>query len=127
MASLNDGGWSYGGAVTTSTNGFHADDEPDDHQAMAIELIDAFAEHDQTGLAALDAAGRAAQHAARQALYDYIDGMWEGAKAQGLDPATLPEWSVVAGLRDLTSSLVDQAFQAQVEAGEQERLFPESW
>jgi hypothetical protein len=38
----------------------------------------------------------------------------------------LPEWSVVAGLRDLTSALVDQAFQAQVDAGEEEQLFPES-
>ncbi len=32
----------------------------DDHQGMAIELVDAFAVHDQKALAALDASGRAA-------------------------------------------------------------------
>jgi len=89
-----------------------------DHQGMAIELIDAFAERDAAGLAALDAAGRAAQVHARQAMYDYVDRIWEDAKARGLDPAVRPEWNVVAGLRDLTNALVDQAGQAQADAGE---------
>jgi hypothetical protein len=93
-------------------------DEELDHQGMAIELIDAFAERDAAGLAALDAAGRAAQVHARQALYDYVDRIWEDAKARGLDPAVRPEWNVVAGLRDLTNALVEQAGQAQVDAGE---------
>ncbi|WP_148272432.1 hypothetical protein [Micromonospora maris] len=56
-------------------------DDDLDHQGMAIELIDAFAERDAAGLAALDAAGRAAQVQARQALYDYVDRIWEDAKA----------------------------------------------
>ncbi|MFI7510658.1 hypothetical protein ACIBSS_27955 [Micromonospora aurantiaca] len=95
----------------------NVDDELD-HQGMAIELIDAFAEHDAAGLAALDAAGRAAQVQARQALYDYVDRIWEDAKARGLDPAVRPGWNVVAGLRDLTNALVEQAGQAQADAGE---------
>ncbi|MEU7823057.1 hypothetical protein [Catellatospora sp. NPDC049133] len=95
-------------------------DQLDDHQGMAIDLADAFAEHDQAALAALDTAARAAQHAARTTLYEYVDSMWENAKRAGLNPATMPEWSVVAGLRDLTSALMDQAFQAQVAAGEDE-------
>ena len=95
----------------------NVDDELD-HQGMAIELIDAFAEHDAAGLAALDAAGRAAQVQARQALYDYVDRIWEDAKARGLDPAVRPDWNVVAGLRDLTNALVEQAAQAQADAGE---------
>ncbi|KAB1116735.1 hypothetical protein F6X54_10655 [Micromonospora aurantiaca] len=93
-------------------------DDELDHQGMAIELIDAFAEHDAAGLAALDAAGRAAQVQARQALYDYVDRIWEDAKARGLDPAVRPDWNVVAGLRDLTNALVEQAVQAQADAGE---------
>lgn len=95
-------------------------DDELDHQGMAIELIDAFAEHDATGLAALDEAGRAAQLQARQALYDYVDAIWEGAKARDLDPAVRPEWNAVAGLRDLATALVEQASQAQVEAGDED-------
>ncbi|MEU7800751.1 hypothetical protein AB0B10_15915 [Micromonospora arborensis] len=93
-------------------------DDELDHQDMAIELIDAFAERDAAGLAALDTAGRAAQVQARQALYDFVDRIWEDAKARGLDPAVRPDWNGVAGLRDLTNALVDQAGQAQADAGE---------
>lgn len=90
---------------------------------MAIEVADAFAEHDATGLAALDASGRAAQLQARQALYDYVDQIWENAKTC-VDPARRPEWRVVAGLRDLTNALVEQALQAQSEAGDEDPLWP---
>jgi hypothetical protein len=72
-------------------------DDELDHQGMAIELIDAFAEHDTAGLADLDAAGRGAQVQVRQALHEYVDRIWEGAKARGLDPASQPEWNAVAG------------------------------
>jgi Tn3 transposase DDE domain-containing protein len=93
-------------------------DDELDHQGMAIELIDAFAEHDATGLAALDPAGRAAQLQARQTFYNYVDRIWEGAKARGLDPASGPDWNAVAGLRDLANVLLEQAFQAQTDAGD---------
>ena len=89
---------------------------------MAIELIDGFAEHDATGLAALSPAQRAEQQRVRKALYDYIDQIWEDGKARDLDPATRPEWNVVAGLRDLTNALWEQAGQAQSEAGDEDAL-----
>ncbi|MFB9178629.1 hypothetical protein ACFFX1_10855 [Dactylosporangium sucinum] len=95
-------------------------DDELDHQGMAIELIDAFIEHDLAGLAGLDAAGRAAQLRARQAVYEFVDEVWEGAKARGLDPATDPDWNAVAGLRDLTNALVDHASQAQADAGDED-------
>ncbi|MHA6631834.1 hypothetical protein ACU61A_40930 [Pseudonocardia sichuanensis] len=98
------------------------DDTSLDHQDMAIEMIDAFTDHDTTGLAALDASGRAEQLQARQALYSYVDRIWEHAKASGLDPATRPEWSVVAGMRDLTNALVEQTVQAQSDAGDPDGL-----
>jgi hypothetical protein len=111
-------------AVLSRGNGSTGPAEPDDgdlgHQGLAFELIDAFAEHDATALAGLDAAGRTAQLRARQALYDHVDRIWEDAKARGLEPATRPEWSVVAGLRDLTNALVEQAVQAQSEAGDED-------
>lgn len=94
------------------------DDEALDHQGMAIELIDAFADHDAHALALLDAAGRAEQLHARQVLYGYLDRMWERAKAHGLDPAVDPQWNVVAGLRDLSNALVEQAHTAQLDAND---------
>ncbi|WP_281905511.1 hypothetical protein [Phytohabitans aurantiacus] len=66
------------------------DDDTLHHQGMAIELIDAFAEHDATGLARLAPAGRAAQLQARQALYDYVDphlGRREGPRPGSGGPA----------------------------------------
>jgi hypothetical protein len=95
------------------------DDDDSRHQFVAIELIDAFAEHDATGLAELDAVGRAEQLRARETLFNYIDRIWDDAKVRGLEPANRPEWSVVAGLRDLTTALVAQAEQAQSDAGDE--------
>jgi len=83
---------------------------------MAIELIDAFAGHDATSLAGLGRSAGPSQLHARQAFYDYVDQIWEGAKARGLDPAVRPEWNTLAGLRDLANALVEQASQAQTEA-----------
>jgi hypothetical protein len=66
----------------------------------------------------------------QRALYDYVDRIREDANARGLDPASRPEWSVVAGLRGLTNArygriglvampyyllLVEQVTQAQTE------------
>jgi hypothetical protein len=97
----------------------HVDDELD-HQDMALKLFDAFSKHDAAGLAALDAAGRVQQLRAREALYDYVDRIWESAKRRGLDPAVRPEWLAVAGLRDLTNALVDHVSEAQAEAGDED-------
>src|SRR5437763_16012894 len=103
--------------VFSRGNGSRRPVDPDDedlgHQGMAIELVDAFVEHDAAGLAVLDAQGRLEQLQARQALYNYVDRIWEDAKARGTEPASRPEWSVVAGLRDLTNALMEQATQAQ--------------
>jgi hypothetical protein len=84
------------------------DDERLDHQDMAIEMADGFAEQDATGLATLDAMGRAAQLQAGQALYDYVGQIWANATTR-VDPASRPEWRVVAGQRDLSNALVEQA------------------
>ncbi|MEH1124833.1 hypothetical protein [Micromonospora sp. CPCC 206061] len=90
-----------------------------DAQFAAIEVADGFHDHDTAALAALSAHQRADQVAARRALFDYVDAMWDGAKAKGLSPADLPEYAVVAGMRDLTAELLATAEQAQHDAGDE--------
>jgi hypothetical protein len=41
-----------------------------------------------------------------------------------VDPASRPEWRIVASLRDLINALVEQALQAQSEAGDEDPLWP---
>ncbi|MDT7783012.1 MAG: hypothetical protein QOF58_1431 [Pseudonocardiales bacterium] len=53
-----------------------------------------------------------AQHEARQALSDYIDGLWDKAKSDGRDPANDPQFSAVAGLRDLAQELLSNVENA---------------
>jgi len=89
-----------------------------DHQNMALEVSGAFEAHDAARLRTLTEAELKEQLRARQALYDYVTALWEDAKARGLDPATLPEWSVVAGMRDLTMGLVTQALGQATAEGE---------
>ena len=61
------------------------DDDSLDHQGMALGLIDGWTGHDDTHLAQLPDIELAAQVQARQALYDYVDRIWEDAKARGVD------------------------------------------
>lgn len=99
---------------------YDRDYEPSEHQTMAIALIDAFWPYDLAALAALTPAQRAVQLQARWALYEHVDAIWEDAKNRGLNPAILPEWNVVAGLRDLTAALHATTMQAQAEAGDED-------
>jgi hypothetical protein len=89
------------------------DDDKLDHQGMAIELIDAFHDHDTAALAELSPAEREAQYQARWTLYQYIDALWEGAKERGLNPAILPDWKGVAGMRDIANTLWMRADEAR--------------
>src|SRR2546423_15546618 len=74
--------------------------------------IETFYEHDERGLAALDAAGRKRQMQARRELAAYVDTLWSQAKEAGLNPAILPEWQSVAAMRDLTPTLANEALHA---------------
>jgi hypothetical protein len=87
---------------------------------MALGLADAFASHDAAGLAALTPGDCGAQMRARKTLHDYAGKMWEHAKNRGLEPGNRPEWNVVAGLRDLTGALMEQAMLAQSDAGDED-------
>jgi hypothetical protein len=88
------------------------DTEELDHQQMAIELCDGFTPHDVIGLGELDREALVAQYEARQALFDYVDALWDKAKTDGRDPANDPQFSAVAGLRDLAQELLSNAENA---------------
>lgn len=59
-------------------------------QEAAQELGDDVEQHDRAGLEALSEGHLREQSAARDELYDYVDGLWEQAKEAGLDPAVHP-------------------------------------
>jgi hypothetical protein len=88
------------------------DDEKPDAQQKAIELCDGFTPHDVIGLGALDQEALVGQYEARQALFDYVDALWDKAKADGRDPANDQRFSAVAGLRDLAQELLSNAENA---------------
>jgi len=95
-------------------------DENEDHdlQFAAIDIANAFHEHDMAALAHLDPAQRAEQARARRTLWLYVDAMWDSFKAAGLSPADLPQYDSVAALRDLAGELHSHATSAQADAGE---------
>jgi hypothetical protein len=74
--------------------------------------------HDLPALAQLDAAGRAQQLAARQALHLYVGAIWEAPKWRREQPTASPAYDVVAALSDLFAELVANASTAIEEAGD---------
>ncbi|MCZ0984370.1 hypothetical protein O1L60_47295 [Streptomyces diastatochromogenes] len=78
-------------------------------QFAAMELGEDISPHDQTGLKALSTGHLREQRDAREELYDYVDGLWEKLKADGVDPAIRDEYQGLAGLRDLAGLLRDNA------------------
>jgi hypothetical protein len=89
------------------------------HQAAALAMADDWTQtHDLPALAQLDAAGRAEQLAARQALHFYVDAIWEAPKWRGEAPTASTDYDVVAALSDLFAELVGNAEAAIAEAGD---------
>ncbi|SRR6266581_6740145 len=88
------------------------------HQDAALAMADDWTQHDLPALAQLDAAGRAHQLAARQALHFYVDAVWEAPKWRGQAPTASPAYDVVAALRDLFAELVGNVEVAITAAGD---------
>lgn len=88
------------------------EDEVLDPQQMAIEVCNGFTPHDLIALGELSPDALVGQYEARQALFDYVDAMWDKAKADGRQPADDPLFSAVAGLRDLAAELLSNAENA---------------
>jgi hypothetical protein len=89
------------------------------HQDAALSMAGDWTQtHDLPALAQLDAAGRAEQPAACQALHLYVDAIWEAPKWRDEAPTASPAYDVVAALRDLFAELVGNAEAAITEAGD---------
>ncbi|HEX9542650.1 MAG TPA: hypothetical protein VGA04_31395 [Streptosporangiaceae bacterium] len=97
-----------------------ADDEELTDQFKAIGLADGFHDHDVAALARLTAAERGAQQEVRQRLYLYVDRIWDHVKAHSAveNPASHPDYSAVAGMRDLAAELYGNARDARAAAGD---------
>jgi len=69
-------------------------------------LCNGFTPHDVIGLGQ---EALVAQYEARLASFEYVDALWDKAKANCLDPANDPRFSAVAGLCDLIQELLSSA------------------
>jgi hypothetical protein len=56
-----------------------------------MELGEDISPYDRAGLEALSTAHLRKQRDARDELYNYVDGLWEKLKADGVDPAVRDE------------------------------------
>jgi hypothetical protein len=89
------------------------------HQDAALSMANDWSErHDLPALELLDPDGRAEQLAARSALFQFVDAIWEAPKWRQQSPTASPDYDVVAGLRDLFAELVGNAEQAIAAAGD---------
>lgn len=89
------------------------------HQDAALSMANDWTQtHDLSALAQLDAAGRAEQLAARQALRFYVDAIWEAPKWRDEEPTASTAYDAVAALSDLFAELVGNAEAAIAEAGD---------
>jgi hypothetical protein len=94
-------------------------------QFKAIDLADAFHDHDQAALEQMTPAERAGQERIREGLYRYADRLWDDVKAStrdragaGWNAADDPAYSGVAGMRDLTAELLAAVRDARSRAGD---------
>lgn len=74
-------------------------------EAAVLLLTDAFRRHDVDRLANMTPAQRAEQADARRVLFEYVDAMWDEAKAAGKRPDDDPDFDAVTAMRDLTFDL----------------------
>ena len=76
------------------------------------ELAGAFAYFDRARLAHSDRAVQAAQLAARQAIYDYVEELWRDIGRSGEPRAADGKYQAIASVRELTKALRGAAFEA---------------
>lgn len=89
----------------TSNTGIDPEAMPD----VARAIADAWRQHDKLALAAMTPTQRQAQLEARDVLFDLVDDYRRAAEQQGIDVDHVPEWQIVAAMRDLTEDIRDTA------------------
>jgi hypothetical protein len=90
---------------------------------MAMDLAETFHDRDAERLDAIGPGGRAEQQRAREALYRYVDQLWDSAKARArarhgreYNTAADPVYAGVVGMRDLLAELVAAVHDARARA-----------
>ena len=78
----------------------------------AQQLAEAFASFDRARLSRMSESARTEQLAARQVLYDYVNGLWQDVHRSGERPAVGEKYEAIAVVRELTRALRAVAFDA---------------
>jgi hypothetical protein len=76
------------------------------------ELVEPFATIDRARLTRMDDPDRAGQLAARQALLDYVEALWQDVHRSGERPEIGEKYQALAIVRELARSMTAVAFDA---------------
>ena len=76
------------------------------------DVIESFASLDRARLTRMDEPARAEQLAARQALLDYLEALWQDVRRAGEKPDLGEKYQALAIVREMTRSMTAVAFDA---------------
>lgn len=76
------------------------------------DLIESFASLDRARLTRMDERARTQQLAARQALLDYLEALWQDVRRSGEQPGVGDKYNSLMIVREMTRSLTAVAFDA---------------
>jgi hypothetical protein len=76
------------------------------------DVIESFASLDRARLTRMDGPARAEQLAARQALLDYLEALWQDVRRSGEKPDLGEKYQALAIVREMTRSMTAVAFDA---------------
>jgi hypothetical protein len=76
------------------------------------DFVDAFASLDRARLTRMGEAEREGQLAARQAVLDYVEALWQDVQRAGERPDVGEKYQALAVVRELSRSLTAVAFSA---------------
>ena len=76
------------------------------------DAIESFASLDRARLTRMDEPARAEQLAARQAVLDYLEALWQDVRRAGEKPDVGDKYNALAIFREMTRSMTAVAFDA---------------
>jgi hypothetical protein len=76
------------------------------------ELVESFASLDRARLSRMRESAREDQLAARQAVLEYVEALWQDVQRAGERPDVGDKYQALAVVRELTRSLTEVAFDA---------------
>jgi hypothetical protein len=76
------------------------------------ELVEMFATLDRARLTRMSEPARTEQLAARQAMHDYVEALWQDVQRAGERPDVGDKYEALAIVRELSRSMTSVAFEA---------------